>query len=299
MTPEQFPTLRKYAEHIPTFDATVEAIASAMTAGQVRAPQLQEFKYVIGRAAEKAWDEEVDRKHFHRMADHHSDETLQLYYTCRIMNTHEVLLVDRKLSKSRLQDVAVQAMRSVVAEALPLAQAIADLKGKLLKGRLPSSRPEAPPNPDKVMQTCSCCFRQIAVAPTGKMAHHGYKRPGPGRQTSSCDGIRFPPLEVSCEGLEWLIGSTSAQLEQQKAAYLHRHERTEITLLRKRKLVPITPEHPDWQRELGYLIETMEREIKALIAMLASLQAALATWKEHHSRHNSSPTSQQPPKESP
>lgn len=299
MTPEQFPTLRRHAEHIPTFDATVEAIANAMAAGQVRNTQLQDFKYVVGRAAEKAWDEEVDHKHFHRKADHHSDETLQLYYTCRIMNTHEILLVDRKLAKSRLQDVAVQAMRTVIAEALPLAQAIAHLKGKVVKGRAPSTRPEAPANPDKLMQTCSCCFRQVAVAPTGKMAHHGYKRPGAGRQTASCDGVRFPPLEVSCEGLEWMVGHTSAQLEQEKAAYLRRHDRTEIALLRKRKLVTITKDDPDWQRELGYLIETMEREIKALIGLLATLQKALATWQDYHAQLNSQPAQAQTTKESP
>lgn len=299
MTPEQFPTLRRHAEHIPTFDATVEAIASAMAAGQVRNSQLQDFKYVVGRAAEKAWDEEVGNKHFHRKADDHSDETLQLYYTCRIMNTHEVLLVDRKLAKSGLQNVAVQAMRTVIAEALPLAQAIAHLKVKVVKGRAASQRPQVPANPDKVVKTCSCCFRQIGVGPTGKMVHHGYRRPGAGLQTASCAGIGFPPLEVSCVGLEWLVNDTAELLMRKKDAYLRRHERKEIALVRKRQLVTITPDHPDWQRELGRLIQSLESEISSLTTWLTSLRKALATWHDYHAQLNSQPAQTQTPKESP
>ena len=45
-------------------------------------------------------------------------------------------------------------------------------------------------------KTCQICGRQI-LAKNGKIAHHGYRRPGVGWQTGSCEGARCLPLEVS------------------------------------------------------------------------------------------------------
>lgn len=42
---------------------------------------------------------------------------------------------------------------------------------------------------------CQCCNRKI-LANTGMIAHHGYKRPGHGWQTSSCMGARYQPFEA-------------------------------------------------------------------------------------------------------
>lgn len=44
--------------------------------------------------------------------------------------------------------------------------------------------------------TCQICGRKI-LAKNGKIAHHGYQRPGDGEQTQSCGGARHLPLEVS------------------------------------------------------------------------------------------------------
>jgi len=43
---------------------------------------------------------------------------------------------------------------------------------------------------------CQICARDIK-ANTGLIAHHGYQRPGMGWQTSSCDGAKQLPYEVS------------------------------------------------------------------------------------------------------
>ena len=72
-------------------------------------------------------------------------------------------------------------VRSFAAEALPLAEAVVSLKDKVVKGRAPSTGPAKPVNPNKIVKTCPCCFRQIAVT-DGTMAHHGYQRPGHHRQ---------------------------------------------------------------------------------------------------------------------
>lgn len=52
-----------------------------------------------------------------------------------------------------------------------------------------------------MVTTCQLCGRAI-MANTGVIAHHGYKRPGEGWQTSSCRGARELPYEVSCDCLK-------------------------------------------------------------------------------------------------
>jgi hypothetical protein len=69
-----------------------------------------------------------------------------------------------------------------------------------------------PPKPKTVEQiamearqmTCQCCGRKH-LANTGKMAHHGYERPGFGYQTASCMGARKLPFEVSRDTLGRLL----------------------------------------------------------------------------------------------
>lgn len=52
--------------------------------------------------------------------------------------------------------------------------------------------------------TCQVCARPIQ-AKTGKIAHHGYKRPGQGWQTASCFGARYRPYEVASDALPLVI----------------------------------------------------------------------------------------------
>lgn len=51
------------------------------------------------------------------------------------------------------------------------------------------------------MATCQICGREIKAG-NGRIAHHGYKRPGGGWQTSSCRGARYRPYEVACDRIQ-------------------------------------------------------------------------------------------------
>lgn len=64
--------------------------------------------------------------------------------------------------------------------------------------------------------TCQICARAI-LANTGKIAHHGYTRPGHGWQTSSCFGARFRPYEVACDALPLAIKSVEAHINRVEA----------------------------------------------------------------------------------
>jgi len=61
--------------------------------------------------------------------------------------------------------------------------------------------------------TCQCCGRLI-LANTGKIAHHGYERPGSGWQTSSCMGAKYLPFEVSRDRLGMMINVMEARRDR-------------------------------------------------------------------------------------
>lgn len=69
---------------------------------------------------------------------------------------------------------------------------------------------------DGPRMTCQVCDRAIRFDRYGKLAHHGYQRPGWGSQTASCPGARKLPYEASREALEHLIGHL-----EQRLAYTH------------------------------------------------------------------------------
>jgi hypothetical protein len=61
--------------------------------------------------------------------------------------------------------------------------------------------------------TCQCCGRQI-FAQRGKIAHHGYERPGYGWQTASCMGALYLPFEVDRARLADLITRLEHELQE-------------------------------------------------------------------------------------
>jgi len=63
-----------------------------------------------------------------------------------------------------------------------------------------------------VAKICQICGRPI-LAERGKIAHHGYQRPGQGWQTASCYGAMKLPFEVSRDDLGAYIKMLHAQLD--------------------------------------------------------------------------------------
>lgn len=91
--------------------------------------------------------------------------------------------------------------------------------------------------------TCQICGRAIKATAfrgvsrwAGMIAHHGYRRPAAGWQTSSCLGARSAPYERSCDRLRQVIGmvekhlagtrATLAASEAEPPAVLYRHDRS-------------------------------------------------------------------------
>lgn len=64
---------------------------------------------------------------------------------------------------------------------------------------------------------CQICGRAI-MDKVGVIAHHGYKRPGDGWQTSSCYGARHRSYELACDVIQMAIDTTAAYVARTEAS---------------------------------------------------------------------------------
>lgn len=279
---ENFPLLRQSVSRTERFDQAIQVIASGIDSGTIRNVEYKAAKDALGHAADQAWKNVVSEPFFYAGRYQDQPEAVRkLQDSIMIMSLHDVLATARKLTKTTATGPAVEAMKAYVDEVLPLAEAVASLKDKVVKGRAPRSEPAKPVNPNKIVKTCACCFRAIAVMPDGTMAHHGYQRPGDGFQTASCPGIRFRPLEVSNEGLRYIITVCEDQLSRATTALGKSSTITSLTIPGRRgqPLKKITDQDACWAKELRSYRFSLEVKIRNTEAALESLRQRLAAWK--------------------
>lgn len=278
--PDHFPSLRAAARRPDQFDKAVYAIADGVASGSIRNIVLKDAKDTLSRAVDAGWEKAVEDPFFFAGRYQQQPEAVYTFYSSfTVMYLHDMLAVSKKLAKTKLEGAAIDAMRTFAAEALPLAEAVASLKDKVIKGRAPSTGPAKPVNPNKIVKTCPCCFRQIAVT-DGTMAHHGYQRPGHGWQTASCPGIRFKPLEVSDEGLVWLVGATEKRLSDLRSDLGAADTYTTLPYrLASRQIVQIDPTDTRWPRTLAIYKANLESDIRFVEADLSHLRKRLEEWR--------------------
>lgn len=275
---DQFPLLEKHAKRPELLIDAIRAIVTGVASGSIRNVTLNKAKDRISRTVYDGWRAHVSARFTHdgKWQDL-PRESQELDNSIMILGLHDMIATSKKLAKTKATGPMVDAMREFVNEALPLAEAVKSLKSKVVKGRAPSEAPAKPENPDKIIRTCPCCFRAIAVR-GGRMAHHGYERPGDGWQTASCPGIRFKPLERSKEGLEWITTATKEELATVQLAYKSRAKLTTLMIMEGRKPVEITKESPKWDREFRYHVSKLESRIGNLKYAVKQFEAKLGEW---------------------
>ena len=278
---DQFKILRSSTKSPEKFDSAVRQVIMGIESGSIRNSVLQDVKFTLSRMVDDAWQKHVGDTFFYGGKFREQPEAVQeLHDSINMWSLHHVISASKRITKTKATGPAVEAMRAFCAEALPLAEAMASLKDKVKKGREPT--PAKPVNPDKVVKTCPVCFRPIAVLHRGTMAHHGYRRPGHGWQTASCPGIQFKPLEVSSEGLEWLISSLRTRLTALQHAQANQDTQPEFLMASRSssgKAEKITRNDPLWPRAFKRHIAKVESEIRSLEHELPLLEKKLANWK--------------------
>ena len=199
-----------------------------------------------------------------------------------------------KYEKASGRNQAFLALKEVIAEFMPLWEALKTLKDRgVTKGRKPAANPRLTHvNPNRIERTCPCCLRSIAVAGglLGHMAHHGYRRPGWGEQTASCPGIRFQCLEVSDEGLKYMVKSSEQRLTQLTKALQELpdvqflgHPRDYGSsekpprMIRKDELKP--EDQWLWREAYDRSEHRLKSEISTVSRSLKDYQKMLAKWK--------------------
>lgn len=205
---EDFPTIDEiYAgmpQRLERFQEMVDTLNAALEEGSIRNAVFKDVKDSAGRVCEHSLEHLVKKPFFWGQGDNHPQEILDIYYKLYVSGAHSLLSLKKKIDSLTIDNDCTRAMKKWVDEFIPLTHALESLKPNIVKGRAPSTAPAKPVNPNKDVKTCPCCFRPIAVV-ASTMAHHGYKRTGHGYQTASCPGIRFKPLELSPDGLHYML----------------------------------------------------------------------------------------------
>lgn len=156
---------------------------------------------------------------------------------------------------------------------------------------------------------CQICARDIKVVPTSRtlstvfakpvIAHHGYQRPwGEGWQSSSCDGAREKPYEVSCDAIQPAIDRIKAYkknvaatlkeflanppVELKEIAHWRGHQ-PEKVFKRPRDFDPEKSKERSYgysyENEYNHIRGVREREIKNAMREVERLGKRLADWK--------------------
>lgn len=265
------------------FAVAVQGLRLGLERQSIRKVDLDDAKRALGLAFEKAWEREVAAPFFHAgRFEEQPEEIRSLYWAMSASSLHAAISMQKRLDKAGLHGPVPEAMQRVLAEAVPLAEAAAELKPLVVKGRAPNPDPAPAKEHKNGTGTCSCCFSGIAITDAGRVAHHGYRRPGWGVQTSSCEGVRFPPLEVSTEGLEWLIGARQRELDRTGSRIeslpaldvIHWKQRTRTGDMDRVS----RSGDPDWDRVKASYARDLEYRRDALTRDVAFLQEELGRW---------------------
>jgi hypothetical protein len=277
-------------ERQPRTETALRNLFAAAAAGSIYNQELKNLKLTLDYAAAAAWNTVVGPfwhgKGGNLDVDFNTNEALNDLHrsVTGIHSVRESIAASKKLAKAKVSHPMVDAMNKVAAAALPVALVIEDLKTKVVMGRKPNPEAQArkAASLDSMMNraTCACCFRGQAVLPNGKIHDHGYSLPDRAWKTGSCYGRGFRPLEVSNEGLHFMVGMLTqsetaqvADLAKVKAA----KKLTETDFHRKEHVY--TPEMPEWARKHAAAVAEAERALEMTRRDLVEFKKHVAEWK--------------------
>lgn len=295
---EDFPTIfnsdsarPRYQER---FDEVLKTLNNAIEQGSIRNVEMKDVKSRCSDAARKAYGDTVSEPFVWAMRFKDLPQAVQdLEMSISFSGIHSIKSIKKKVDACDVDHPCVKAIKAWVEEYLPLTKAIEDLKSKVVMGRAPSKEPVKPVNPNKDVKTCPCCFRPIAVV-ASTMAHHGYKRPGQGMQTSSCPGVRFKPLELSPDGLKYMSAANASSIVMAKDALKMAPQIQSFTSDSRTKQETITREDPRFARFMDNHIHKLERDIAWHERDKAMFDERIKNWKPDMKHKQVAPDDESP-----
>lgn len=281
--PSDFPLLTAYIvdrgfQSEERYVKALRYIDTGLRRSEIRNIAWKESKDALNRFVDNAWEKLIDEPYFWGKRAQ-SEDLYQFGWDVRVSGLHGVTAAKKRADKTKLEGPAVDAARNLLNELQPLTNAVNSLKAHIVKGREPNPDPK-PENPNKVVRTCACCFRPIAIQ-SNRMVHHGYERPWEGMQTASCMGIRYKPLERSDEGLRAAITGMENHITRRENDLAEKDAKTTLSVKNSRgQYIDITPEHKGWASALYEWEYRVKYDIRNSKEVLVALKDKLSVWKQ-------------------
>lgn len=284
MKREEFPLLAAGSKDHSRFDRYLELILNGQETGSIRNTDYQEIKKYFSSLWEKSFNKIEDQFIYNISNPINIVEIKRFFSDLDYYGFQGMVKTIKKVEEANFSETipAWFAIKTLCHECKPLADSLTLLKSCIVKGRKPSENPKQV-NPNKIIKTCSCCFRSIATKHgNARMADHGYRRPGYGFQTKSCFGTNYPPLEYSNSGLVAIIEYIKKEIEKNKTKYIQLPETTLITIFIKNKLEIFKKEEisdDEWNNLIQKRKREIERELIAARRELKVYSEKLKEWK--------------------
>ncbi len=191
--------------------------------------------------------------------------------------------IHRARKDGRYEDDILRQAESFMLEVLPLANSVHELRTKVISGRKPSENPrKQEENPTQMRGTCQCCFGGYAVMRSGKIAEHGYLRPGDGFLRGRCRGSGHFPFEWSSQATQDFAGDCAKKIQQLNKAISQLPGAVSLSILdwRKRPAVYqiITKDHPEWDRHFADREASLEARKVETVSQRDVLLRAVENW---------------------
>ncbi|AXQ68773.1 hypothetical protein HOU00_gp352 [Caulobacter phage CcrPW] len=202
MKPTDFPlisaalTPRRAAQ----FDAALANVKAFTEEGVLIKAEWNEIKDTFSRAIDETWDAFKKAEYYPRAREGENPAVGKLYWGLLSPYPHVLASYLKKVQAAK--DIEPAVLRdfpiAFFTEALPLNDMLVALKP--LIGKRAPKKTKVQIEREGKERTCQVCARGI-LAENGRIAHHGFTRPGMGYQSPSCSGALHVPFEISRDAL--------------------------------------------------------------------------------------------------
>lgn len=203
-----------------------------------------------------------------------SDKVVDFYYKS-VMSFHDVISAKKQADKLKAvypeEAVYIEKCQKLCNELIDTALALKELKEYVVKGRKPSEKPSKPENENKVVKTCSCCFRSIAINKQGKIVHHGYQR-FDGFQSASCFGQGYLSWEESDKGTIDYIEQLTKAKERKEKELIELPNEEVLYFTSRRKRESVKKGDPMFDKVKMRIKQDLEYQVRSYISHIEYLQ---------------------------
>lgn len=271
-----------------TYDQLLQQIAAHKAAGMIWNQEHESLKYNIAAAFEAERNEFKSGDFMERVRNSDDRESVenQLYWAYPFEARHAGAGL-KKIAKLDPANADVIRFTALMNRWKALADAQAELKPLIVKGRKPSTEPSK--TPARTLDhtgTCAICGRNVKLSEGGKIVAHGYTIRY-GYQQGNCFGVGYDPIEVSPEGLYGALKALVGVIERTTDAIIEAegNKREEYpdysagTNMYGGALKTAKRGEPNFERARERAIREMKANLKRALSDEIAWNTAITEWK--------------------